>query len=111
MASKKYDLAVKVGEYEKNGETKNRYENIGAVMQGDNGPFILLKRSFNPAGVPHKGDNIIISCFEPQDRDGGQQQPQQRQASNGGGNGVSQRPAQSQGGQRQTFDLDDEIPF
>lgn len=62
---KAYDLAVKTGEYVKDGETKGRYENVGAVMQGDNGPFIIMKRTFNPAGVPNPEDRdtCVISCF------------------------------------------------
>lgn len=77
MPHKKYDLAVKTGSYERNGETKNRYENIGAVWQGENGPYITLKRSFNPAGVLFKegSDSIIVSCFEPRDEQGGGRQP------------------------------------
>jgi len=69
---KVYDLAVKTGSYEKNGETKNRYENIGAVMEGENGQFMFLKRSFNPAGVPFKdgSESIIVSMFEPKKETG-----------------------------------------
>jgi len=100
--TKKYDLAVKTGSYQKDGETKNRYENIGAVFQGDDGPFIVLKRSFNPAGVPFKegSDSIMVSCFAPRDQDGSRQQaaPQQRQ----------QQAAPSGGGGRA---MDDDIPF
>lgn len=82
---KKYDLAVKVSEYtDRDGKTKGRYENVGAVMVGDNGPFILMKKTFNPAGVAtaEGKDSIIISCFEPKDdatknaRDAGFDQPQ-----------------------------------
>lgn len=84
MTHKSHDLVVKIGEYEKNGETKGRYENIGSMMQGDNGPFIILKRTFNPAGVPNPEckDSVIVSCFEPQQQQQGQQQaaaPQQPQ--------------------------------
>lgn len=43
-----YDLAVKTGEYESNGQTKGRYENIGKVLRNDNGQFMLLKKTFNP---------------------------------------------------------------
>ena len=60
------DLAVKTGTYQKGGETKNRYENIGSVFQDDNGgEFMTLKRTFNPAGVPNPDgkDSIIISKF------------------------------------------------
>jgi len=75
MAKKLYDLAVKTGSYEKNGETKGRYENIGAVMEGGDGnKFLMVKRSFNPAGVPFKegSDAILVSMFTPKARDGEQ---------------------------------------
>jgi hypothetical protein len=71
MASKKvYDLAVVVGHYTDNaGTEKNRYQNIGVVLQKDDGgKFILLDRSFNPAGVPYdesKGNTILVSMFDP----------------------------------------------
>ena len=68
MATKKtYDLAVKVGTYSKDGETKNRYHNIGSVMvKDDGGKFILLDRCFNIAGVPNPDnrDTVIVSLFE-----------------------------------------------
>ena len=101
MATKKYDLAVKVSSYtDRNGESKNRYENIGAVFQGDNGPYLVLKRSFNPAGVPFKegSDSIIVSCFEPRERDGdgGQRQAPARQSAPASGGGM---------------DMNDDIPF
>lgn len=84
MAQKTHDLVVKTGEYQKGGETKSRYENIGTMMMGDNGPFIILKRTFNPAGVPNPEckDSVIVSCFEPQQQQNQQQaqQPQQQQA-------------------------------
>ncbi|WP_191058439.1 hypothetical protein [Geminicoccus harenae] len=100
--TKKYDLAVKTGTYQKDGETKNRYENIGAVFQGDDGPFIVLKRSFNPAGVPFKegSDSIMVSCFAPKDNNGGGNGGGQRQAA------PAQRPAPAQ-----RSDMDDDIPF
>jgi hypothetical protein len=74
MATRKlYDLAVKTGSYtDRSGDQKNRYENVGSILQMDDGSkMILLKRSFNPAGVPFKegSDQIIVSMFEPKDRD------------------------------------------
>jgi len=83
MAKKLYDLAVKTGEYTANGQTKGRYENVGAVMQSDDGgKFIMMKRVFNPAGVPdlsgRNSDSILLSMFPPKDAD--QQQAPQRQA-------------------------------
>lgn len=83
---KLYDLAVKTGTYQVNGETKGRYENIGAIMEGSDGQFMMLKRSFNPAGVPFKegSDAILVSLFQPKPKDG--QAPQRAaQAQTSGG--------------------------
>lgn len=45
------DIAIKVGEYEKDGQTKGEYENIGALMQSDDGgEFLLINNSaLNPS--------------------------------------------------------------
>lgn len=61
MAKKTFDLCVKTGEY--NG--KGQWENIGSVIETSNGEMMLLKRTFNPAGVPNPDnkDSIIISRF------------------------------------------------
>jgi len=69
---KEFDLAVKVGSYQKDGETKNRYENVGSIMSNDKGSFMFLKRSFNPAGVDFKegSESIIISMFAPKEKSG-----------------------------------------
>lgn len=75
MAHKLYDVVVKTGEYQAgDGSMKGRYENIGVMMQGDNGPYLLLKRTFNPAGVVNSDgrDTLLVSLFEPS----GQQQQQ-----------------------------------
>lgn len=78
---KLYDVTVKTGEYTNgHGEKKGRYENIGSMMQGDNGPFLILKRTFNPAGVPNPEckDSVICSLFEPNQANNGNQSPQQQ---------------------------------
>lgn len=100
---KTYDLAVKVGEYQKDGQTKAKYENIGAIMEKDDGgKFLMIKRTFNPAGVPDfsgkGGESILISMFEPKDmgQGGGQSQHQQ---------------AKQNGYQQQSAPDDDGIPF
>ena len=90
MAAKKlYDLAVKTGEYtNRDGDTKGRYENIGSILEmQDGGKMILLKRTFNPAGVPHKdgSDQIIVSMFGPKE----QGQSSGGGAPSGGGGGGS----------------------
>jgi len=89
--AKLYDVAVKTGSYtDKSGATKGRYENIGVMMEGDNGPYLMLKRTFNPAGVPGNADrdNIICSLFKPS-------------------NDQASRPARA----AVNTTLDDEIPF
>jgi hypothetical protein len=97
--AKLYDLAVKTGSYTNaQGEEKNRYQNIGAVMSSDNGgKFILMHKWFNPAGVPDErgGDSIIVSMFEPKPRQQNGQAPAQ--------------PPQQQPAVAKTFD--DDIPF
>lgn len=79
---KKYDLAIKTGEYEKNGEKKGRYKNIGAVMEGQNGPYILLDStciSMQLFALVNKDrrDSVIVSMFEPK---GSEQSGQSKQA-------------------------------
>jgi hypothetical protein len=82
MATKRlYDLAVKTGSYQDNqGNNKNRYQNIGTVMEGDNGKFILLDPLINLAAVPREAgkDRIMVSMFEPRE-DGQRQAAPQRQ--------------------------------
>ena len=95
MATKKIkDLAVKIGTYEKGGETKNRYINIGCILEKDDGgKFMLLERTFNPAGVPNPEgkETLLVSMFDVngEKNQAGNSQPQ-KQASNA---------------------MDDEIPF
>lgn len=83
-ATKIRDLAVKTGDYvDGQGQTKGRYENVGSMMKGeDGGVFLILKRTFNPAGVPNPEgrDSVMVGCFELRDQGQGQnQQPQQNQ--------------------------------
>lgn len=75
-ATKIYDLAVKTSSYtdRASGTEKNRYQNVGSILQMDDGSkMILLNRFFNPAGVPFKdgSDQIIVSMFKPKDREDG----------------------------------------
>jgi hypothetical protein len=93
---KKYDLVVKVGEYtDGQGQTKGRFKNVGVMMDGDKGPYILLDRTFNPAGVGgNEGrESIIVSLYEPK-QEGGQQAHSAAKAN-----------------AYQADDLDDDVPF
>ena len=76
MATKIKDIAVKVSEYQSQGQTKGRWQNVGSLMQSDDGgQFIILNRWFNPAGVPNpeNRDSVVLSCFDPNNQ---QQAPQ-----------------------------------
>lgn len=60
-------LKVRVGSYQAaDGATKSRYVEVGRLMEGDRGPYILLNKTFNPAGVETEAgrDSIIISIFD-----------------------------------------------
>ncbi len=69
---KKFDAVVKTGSYTTpSGETKARYENVGTVMENEKGELsLLLKATFNPAGVQRDPgrDNIFVSFYTPKDR-------------------------------------------
>lgn len=96
--TRKYDIAVKTGSYtDRDGKEKGRYENVGTVMQSANGPYIILKRTFNPAGVPNpeNRDTLILSLFEPKQQGG--------QTDHGAAKANAYQP-QAQG-------ADDDIPF
>ena len=83
MSDKLYDICYSAGKYmDQSGQEKTRYENVGAVMNGEYGPFIVINRALNLAGIP--GDpnraSIILKLFknEPSDR----AQPYQDPAAN-----------------------------
>lgn len=65
MAKPVYEVRVLTGSYERNGERKNAYMNVGAVFKGRDGDsyFMRLSRWFNPAGVPSSSDDGIILYF------------------------------------------------
>ena len=74
MARKTHDLAVKTGTYrDASGQEKNRYQTVGAVMQGDDGrSFVLLEAWFNPAGLERQAgrSSVLLSMFEPRPTSG-----------------------------------------
>lgn len=110
--TKRYDVVARVGSYtDSSGQEKGRFENVGAVIMNQNGGFnLLLKKTFNPAGLaePDK-ECIILSLFEPK-----QQEQQQRNNA-----APAQRPNQRQGSMKDqapqysapTSDFNDDIDF
>ena len=104
---KKYDLAVKVSSYtDSTGQQKNRYQNIGAVMEKDDGgKFLMLAKWFNHAGVVDErgGESILVSMFGPR-----QQNKQSPSPSYAPDPAPSTNPAGQSMGQNPE---DDDIPF
>lgn len=104
------ELAVAVATYEDRatGQQKNRYKNIGVMMESTNdrgeiNTFLMLDRSFNPAGVPFKpgSDKILVSLFDPKPKDSQDANASRRDPARQAPDGYGGRP-----------DLDDEtIPF
>lgn len=113
MAHKTHDIVAKVGEYtDRQGQTKARYENVGALMQGDNGPFIMFKRTFNPAGMPNDGrDNVLLSCFEPRQQDGANNGGHRQDSGNRYQSGYDAQKPQGGAQAGGAFDDGDSIPF
>ena len=66
---KTHDLVVKTGEYESNGETKARWQNVGAVVKTEKGSVLLLERWFNPAGIVDVGSDNVLIRMMPADRE------------------------------------------
>lgn len=106
-------LMVKTGEYQKDGQTKGRYTEVGVIMSNDKGEYALLDPAVNLAGVllqqkiladangGRSGDRVMVSIFDNDNQRGG------GQSGGYGGGGYDQSPAPS-GGSR---DLGDDIPF
>ena len=89
-------LAIKVGEFtNQQGETKGEYARLGVMMDGQNGPYLIIDPTVSLAGcmakqnmMNHKAgkevrDSVMVSVFDDSQQNqqqGGQQQaPQQQQ--------------------------------
>jgi len=68
MSKKIKDLAVATGKYtNSNGDEKTNWLNVGAIIEKDDGgKFMILERTFNPAGIPNPDNKstLIISMFD-----------------------------------------------
>ena len=69
--AKKYDAVIAVGSYTNaQGETKKRYLNIGAVMESEHGPYLLLDAHILSMQVfalanKERRDSVLVSLFDP----------------------------------------------
>ncbi len=101
-------LAIKTGEYKKDGATKGEYIKLGVVLTNDNGSYVLLDPAINLAGALIKQnllarkagkperDMLMVSIFTDEPRNDQRAQHPQKQASGNAPADVS---------------FDDDIPF
>ena len=94
-------ISAKIGEYEKDGQTKGQYVDVGVILSNSNGEYIMLNPTVDLAGVMMKqrilaqktgkkaGDNVLCSIFDRDD--------------------VQQKHATQQSGGAQDFN--DDVPF
>jgi hypothetical protein len=92
------DAVAAVGEYNKGGEIKKRYQKVGSLFQRDDGSLSLKLESI-PLSVDWNG---WLNFYDPYNKREGQQQQQQPPQ--------QQKPTQLEP-KGQIFNADDEIPF
>lgn len=64
---KTHDLVVKNGSYQKDGKDKNRYVNVGGVMETDDGGrFLFISAHVNFAAFPRPegSESVLVSMFD-----------------------------------------------
>ena len=106
-------LMIKTGTYQKDGQTKNRWTQLGVIMSNENGEYALLDPSVNLAGClmqqnaidPQRASaRLMVSVFEQDSQRAPQSAPQPTVAQ-----GSITVPPPSQQNSNSTFD--DDIPF
>lgn len=66
MSSKLYDVVAVTGKYQtQNGEEKSRFQRVGAMIEGDRGPYLVLESWFSPAGVAEPGKACFLQLYTP----------------------------------------------
>ena len=96
------DAIAVVGEYNKGGEIKKRYQKVGSLFQRDDGSFSMKLES-----LPLSADwNGWLNLYDPYGQRKDQEQQQQPAAQS---QQTQQQPQQQQQGHN--FGPNDEIPF
>ncbi len=106
-------LSAKVGEYiDKEGVTKGEYVQVGVLLQGNNGEYLLLDPSVSLAGIMAKQnaleykkggvmrDNVMCGIYDEQNNNQQQQYNDPKQQQQGGFQGQKQNQNQHQGQQQ-----------
>lgn len=107
-------LVAKVGEYQKDGQTKGEYVKIGVILENNNGEYILIDPSVSLSGVLAKQnamaanagqpmrDNVMAGIFTDQQQGGQQGYSNQGGQARNNQQGHNQRQGgYNQGGQQQ----------
>lgn len=64
------NLSVSIGTYTKDGQEKNRWFNIGELIETDDkGSFIELNPYVNFTALPRKDGRLIVSLFSQEKKD------------------------------------------
>ena len=73
------NLKIKIGSYEKDGQTKGKYIDLGVLMQSqDGGMYALLNPHINLAGIPlGEGKDMVMCSVFTENEQGNQPQQQQ----------------------------------
>lgn len=122
-------LVSKVDEYDKDGQTKGKYVEVGVILSNENGEYALLDPSINLAGVLQKQnmlgrkkqqqprDMVAVSIFDNSNQgqqQGGWGQPQQPAMQHQQQQNYNQQNYQNQNQQPQynnpPADFDDDRP-
>ena len=79
-------LAVANGQYEKDGQTKTRWVNVGVILEKDGKEFCLIDPTINFAAFPREQgkDMVMVGVFDDnaQQQNNNYQQPQQNNQNN-----------------------------
>ncbi len=90
-------IVAKTGEYQKDGETKGRYVDVGVILSNDKGDYIMLdpsvslsgvlakQNAMNRSGGKQERDNVMCSIFDNNNRHNNPPQPANSQQNNGQG--------------------------
>ena len=83
---------AKVDSYQKDGETKGKYVEIGVILSNENGEYALINPGVNLAGVmmqqrinlnQTKGSSVMCSIFDNDNQQSNNNQPAQQESSVG----------------------------
>ena len=97
-------LAVANGQYEKDGQMKTRWVNVGVILNKDGKEFCLIDPTINFAAFPREQgkDMVMVGVFDDSQQQQQGSQQNYNQAPQGQNQGYGQ-PQQNYGGQNQGY--------